>query len=37
VCRSSLTNVYFWNLGFNSATFSQYQPRAFFGYLTADF
>jgi iron complex outermembrane receptor protein len=33
----NLTNVYFWNLGLNSPAFSQYQPRAFFGYLTADF
>jgi outer membrane receptor protein involved in Fe transport len=33
----NLTNVYFWNLSFNSPTFSQYQPRALFGYLTADF
>jgi iron complex outermembrane receptor protein len=33
----NLTNVYFWNLSFNSPQFSQYQPRAFFGYLTADF
>ncbi len=33
----NLTNVYFWNLAFNSPVFSQYQPRAFFGYLTADF
>ena len=33
----NLTNVYFWNLGLNSPTFSQYQPRALFGYLTADF
>jgi iron complex outermembrane receptor protein len=33
----NLTNVYFWNLSFNSPTFSQYQPRAFFAYLTADF
>jgi len=33
----NLTDVYFWNLSFNSPTFSQYQPRALFGYLTADF
>jgi iron complex outermembrane receptor protein len=33
----NLTNVYFWNLSFNSPTFSQFQPRAFFTYLTADF
>ena len=33
----NLTDVYFWNLSFNSPTFSQYQPRAVFGYLTADF
>ena len=33
----NLTNVYFWNLGFSSPAFSQFQPRAFFGYLTADF
>jgi iron complex outermembrane receptor protein len=33
----NLTNAYFWNLAFNSPVFSQYQPRAFFGYLTADF
>jgi len=33
----NLTNVYFWNLALNSPAFSQYQPRAFFGYLTADF
>jgi iron complex outermembrane receptor protein len=32
----NLTNTYFWNLGFNSPEFSQYHPRAFFGYLTAD-
>jgi iron complex outermembrane recepter protein len=33
----NLTNVYFWNLAFNSPVFSQYQPRAYFGYLTTDF
>jgi iron complex outermembrane receptor protein len=33
----NLTNVYFWNLSFNSPVFSQYQPRAIFGYLTTDF
>jgi iron complex outermembrane receptor protein len=33
----NLTNAYFWNLGSNSPEFSQYHPRAFFGYLTADF
>jgi iron complex outermembrane recepter protein len=33
----NLTNVYFWNLSFNAPLFTQYQPRAFFGYLTADF
>lgn len=33
----NLTDVYFWNLSFNSPTFSQYQPRALFAYLTADF
>jgi iron complex outermembrane recepter protein len=33
----NLTNVYFWNLGFNSPAFSQFQPRAYFAYLTADF
>jgi iron complex outermembrane recepter protein len=33
----NLTNLYFWNLSFNSPVFTQYQPRAFFGYLTADF
>jgi iron complex outermembrane recepter protein len=33
----NLTNVYFWNLTFNSPVFSQYQPRAYFGYLTTDF
>ena len=32
----NLTNTYFWNLGFNSPVFSQYAPRAFFGYLTVD-
>jgi iron complex outermembrane recepter protein len=33
----NLTNAYFWNLSFNSPVFTQYQPRALFGYLTADF
>jgi len=33
----NLTNTYFWNLGFNSPELTQYHPRAFFGYLTADF
>jgi outer membrane receptor protein involved in Fe transport len=33
----NLTNVYFWNLAFNAPLFTQYQPRGFFGYLTADF
>jgi iron complex outermembrane receptor protein len=33
----NLTNVYFWNLSLNSPAFSQFQPRAFFTYLTADF
>ena len=33
----NLTNVYFWNLSFNAPAFSQYQPRAFFAYLTTDF
>jgi iron complex outermembrane receptor protein len=33
----NLTNLYFWNLGFGGPGFSQYQPRAVFGYLTADF
>jgi iron complex outermembrane receptor protein len=33
----NLTNVYFWNLSFNAPLFTQYQPRAFVGYLTADF
>jgi iron complex outermembrane recepter protein len=33
----NLTNAYFWNLSYGSPTFSQYQPRALFGYLTADF
>jgi iron complex outermembrane recepter protein len=32
----NLTNTYFWNLGFDSPEFSQYHPRTFFGYLTAD-
>jgi iron complex outermembrane receptor protein len=33
----NLTNIYFWNLSFSAPLFTQYQPRAFFGYLTADF
>jgi iron complex outermembrane receptor protein len=33
----NLTNIYFWNLSFNAPLFTQYQPRAFFCYLTADF
>jgi iron complex outermembrane receptor protein len=33
----NLTNAYYWNLTYNSPEFSQYQPRAFFGYLTVDF
>jgi iron complex outermembrane receptor protein len=33
----NLTNVYFWNGSLNAPIFFQYQPRAFFGYLTADF
>ena len=33
----NLTNTYFWNLSFNSPAFTQYQPRAFFSYVTADF
>jgi iron complex outermembrane recepter protein len=37
VQAQNLTNVYFWNLAFNAPVFSQYQPRAFFGYVTADF
>jgi len=37
VQAQNLTNTYFWNLAVNSPSFSQYQPRAFFGYLTADF
>ena len=32
----NLTNVYFWNLSFNSPSFFQYQPRALFAYLTVD-
>jgi iron complex outermembrane receptor protein len=32
----NLTNIYFWNLGFNSPEFTQYHPRAYFGYLTMD-
>lgn len=33
----NLTNTYFWNIQYDSPAFSQFQPRAFFGYLTADF
>jgi iron complex outermembrane receptor protein len=33
----NLTNAYFWNLSFSGPQFTQYQPRALFGYLTADF
>jgi iron complex outermembrane receptor protein len=33
----NLTNTFFWNLAYSSPLFTQYQPRAFFGYLTADF
>ena len=33
----NLTDVYFWNLSFSAPLFTQYQPRAFFAYLTADF
>jgi len=32
----NLTNIYFWNIGFNSPEFTQYHPRAYFGYLTMD-
>ena len=34
---ANLTNTYYWNLGFTSPEFSQYHPRAYFGYLTVDF
>ena len=37
VQAQNLTNTYFWNLSFSAPLFSQYQPRALFGYLTADF
>ena len=37
VLVQNLTNTYFWNLGFTSPAFTQYQPRALFAYLTADF
>jgi iron complex outermembrane recepter protein len=30
------TNIYFWNMGY-SPGFSQFQPRSYFAYLTADF
>lgn len=33
----NLTGAYFWNLSYSAPQFTQYQPRAFFGYLTADF
>ncbi len=33
----NLTNAYFWNPSYSSPSFSQYEPRAYFGYLTADF
>jgi len=33
----NLTNAYFWNLSYSAPQFTQYQPRAFFGYVTADF
>lgn len=33
----NLTNTYFYNIQYDSPAFSQFQPRAFFGYLTADF
>jgi iron complex outermembrane receptor protein len=36
VQAQNLTNAYFWNLSFNAPLFTQYPPRAFFGYLTAD-
>jgi hypothetical protein len=29
-------NIYFWNLCFNSPEYTQYHPRAYFGYLTMD-
>ena len=32
----NLTNAYYWNMGY-SPGFSQFPPRGFFGYLTADF
>jgi len=32
----NLTNAYYWNMGL-SPGFSQFGPRSFFGYLTADF
>jgi len=31
----NLTNFYLWNMGY-SPGFSQFGPRAFFGYLTVD-
>jgi hypothetical protein len=33
----NLTDTYFWNLISTSPTFSQFQPRALFAYLTMDF
>ena len=33
----NLTNIYFWNLSYSAPLFSQFQSRAFFAYLTADF
>lgn len=33
---ANVTNTYYWNLGFTSPEFSQYHPRTYFGYLTAD-
>jgi hypothetical protein len=32
----NLTNAYYWNMAY-SPGFSQFPPRGFFGYLTADF
>ena len=32
----NLANIYLWNLGFNSPEYTQYHPRAYFGYLTMD-
>jgi iron complex outermembrane receptor protein len=36
VQAQNLTNAYYWNMAF-SPGFSQFQPRGYFGYLTADF